>query len=380
MNDENGKSNVGFLSEKESLQAKKKNKKLGIDDFAEAIARIAVAQLCESLGFQSFQQSALNTLSDVAVRYIRELGRTANYNANLANRSEGNAFDVIQGLEDRGSIQGFSGGSDPSHCLSGSAVVRDIISYIEEVEENPFVYSIPCFPVVKERKLNPGFKQTGESPSKEHIPDWLPKFPDPETYKDLILGNEKELETWNYNIIQQVDEQNKNSEMPLLNMQQKLFSNGFEGAVAVEPGDAAKALKAAESNPFLAQPLQFGEKEASLPVLPAKFYDEAAWRHQNHTFTDNHVSAIEQSGRITEAVWSSPCESKGDRRNILLDGRPSVQFKFESRRKSLGRPTDPQTADTDKIAPWFGNDHDEKDEKNRTSKQILYENGENMQE
>ncbi|CAI9752749.1 unnamed protein product [Fraxinus pennsylvanica] len=380
MSDENGKANIGFLSEKESLQAKKKNKKLGIDDFAEAISRIAVAQLCESLGFQSIQQSALNTLSDVAVRYITEVGRTANYKANLANRSEGNAFDVIQGLEDLGFIQGLSGGSDPSHCLPGSAVVRDIIRYIEEVEENPFVYSVPCFPVVKERKLNPGLKQTGESSPKEHIPDWLPRFPDPETYKDLILGNEKELETWNNNIIQQVDEQNKKFETPLLTMQKKLFSNGFEGGVAVEPWDAAKTLKAAESNPFLAPPLQFGEGEASLPVLPAKFYDEAAWRHQDHTFMDNRFSAIEQSVRITEAVWSSPCESKEDKRNILLDGRPNIQFKFKSSRKSLGRPTDSQTADSDKIALWFGNYHVEKDEKNRTSKQVLHENGENMQE
>ncbi|CAI9758700.1 unnamed protein product [Fraxinus pennsylvanica] len=377
MSDEDGKASGGFLIEKESLKA---NKKLGIDDFAEAIARIAVAQVCESLGFQSFQQSALNTLSDVVVRYIREVGRTAIFYANLANRSDGNAFDVIQGLEDLGSIPGFLGASDPSHCLSGSAVVRDIIRYIGEVEENPFVYSIPHFPVVKERKMNPGFKQTGKSLPEEHIPDWLPKFPHPETYKDLILGNEKELETGNNNILQQAEEQNKKFEMPLLNMLRKSICNGFEEEVSVEQGDAAKAQKAAESNPFLAPPVQFGEKEVPLPVLPAEFNDESAWRHQNHTVMDNHVSAVEQSARITEGVWSSLCESKGDRRNILLNGRPNVQFMFESNRKSLGKSTDSQTADTKRIALWFGGDHDEKDEKNRTSKQILHENGENLQE
>ncbi|KAL2523023.1 Bromodomain transcription factor [Forsythia ovata] len=380
MSDEGGKASVGFLNEKESVQTKKKNKKLGIDDFSEAIARIAVAQVCESLGFQSFQQCALNTLSDVGVRYIREVGRTANFYANLANRNEGNVFDVIQGLEDLDSIQGFSGGSDSSHCLSGSAVVRDIIRFIGEVEEIPFVYSIPRFPVVKERKLNPIFKQTGESPPEEHIPDWLPKFPDPETCKDLIMGNEKELGTGINNIIQQVEEQNKKFEMPLLNMQQKLIFNQFEKGVAVEPEDAAKAQKAAESNPFLAHPLQFGEKEVSLPVLPTKLYDEAAGSHQNHIVMDNHVSAIEQSVHITEAAWSSPSELKGVRRNILLNGRHNVQFKFESSRKSVGMPIGHQTADTEKIALWFGDDHDEKDETKRTSKQILYENGENMQE
>ena len=45
------------------------------DDFALEITKVAVAQVCESIGFQSFQHSALETLSDIIVRYIYSIGK-----------------------------------------------------------------------------------------------------------------------------------------------------------------------------------------------------------------------------------------------------------------------------------------------------------------
>lgn len=73
-----------ILSDKENLLSMRKKKKLGTYEFAQAVARNVVAQVCESLGFQSFHQSALDNLADVAVRYIREIGKTASSYANLA--------------------------------------------------------------------------------------------------------------------------------------------------------------------------------------------------------------------------------------------------------------------------------------------------------
>ena len=70
----------------------------GGDDYARAIAKIAVAQVCEGEGFQAFQQSALEALSDVVVRYILNVGKSAHCHANLSGRTECHAFDVIQGL------------------------------------------------------------------------------------------------------------------------------------------------------------------------------------------------------------------------------------------------------------------------------------------
>lgn len=371
MSDGDGKDSLKFLSEKENQQSKRKKKKLGTDEFAQAIARIAVAQVCESLGFQSFHQSALDNLADVAVRYIREIGKTASSYANLANRSQCNVFDVIQGLEDLGSIQGFSGASDVGHSLSGSGVVKDIIRYVGQAEEIPFAYLIPVFPVVKERTLEPSFALAEDNPPDEHIPSWLPKFPDPATYADLTSGNEKDQETEVVNKIQQVEEEHRKVERSLLNLRQKLICNGSEAGVVLEQGDAAKAQRAAESNPFLAPPLQFQEKEVSLPVLPARLLGESLGYHQSHEVLENHLLTLEPSLQANE-----PCEPE-DRRKILLNGRPNVHFKFGNAKKSLGMVTNPQNEGIDKISLWFGDDHDGEDEKKRRAEKILWENTEN---
>ncbi|KAI3462876.1 hypothetical protein Pfo_019539 [Paulownia fortunei] len=374
MSDGDGKDSVKFWSEKENLLSKRKKKKLGSDEFAQAIARIAVAQVCESLGFQSFHQSALDNLTDVGVRYIREIGKIACAYANLANRSQCHVFDVIQGLEDLGSVQGFLGASDVSHSLSGSGVVKDIIRYVGQAEEIPFAYLIPVFPVVKERILDPTFAQAEENPPAEHIPSWLPKFPDPETYSNLSSGNSKDSGTELVNKIQQVEEQHRKVERPLLNLQQKLICNGSEAGV-VEQGDAAKAQRAAERNPFLAPPLQFGEMEVSLPVLPAKLLDEAGGYQQSCEVMENHLLTLEPSLQANETARSGPCEPE-DRRKILLNGRPNVHFKFGNRKTSLGMVTSPRNESIEKTSFWFGDDHDAKDEKKRRAEKILWENSE----
>lgn len=70
-------------------------RKAGGDELAQAVPKIAVAQICESQGFQAFQQFALETLFDVAVRYICDIGKTARLYANLAGRTECNVFYII---------------------------------------------------------------------------------------------------------------------------------------------------------------------------------------------------------------------------------------------------------------------------------------------
>lgn len=365
-----------FLSEKENLQSMRKKKKLGTDEFAQAVARNVVAQVCESLGFQSFHQVALDNLADVAVRYIREIGKTASSYANLANRTQCNVFDVIQGLENLSSAQGFSGASDVRHSLSGSGVVKDIIRYVSRAEEIPFAYSIPVFPVVKERILDRSFAQAEESPPDEHIPSWLPKFPDPVTYAELSSGNEKDSETEAVKELQQVEQQNRKAERSLLNLQQKLNCNGSEAGVVVEQGDAAKAQRAAENNPFLAPPLQYWEKEVSLPTLPARLVDESMAYHQSHEVMENHASILEPSSQVNEAARSGPYERE-DRRKIPLNGRPNVHFKVGNVKKSLSMVTNPQNEGTEQTSLWFGDDHDgAAEDRKGMAEKILWENTE----
>ncbi|KAJ6968613.1 transcription initiation factor TFIID subunit 8 isoform X2 [Populus alba x Populus x berolinensis] len=54
------------------------------DDFGRAVSRMAVAQICESAGFDGFKKSALDSLSDVTIQYLCDLGKTASFYANLS--------------------------------------------------------------------------------------------------------------------------------------------------------------------------------------------------------------------------------------------------------------------------------------------------------
>lgn len=264
---------------------------------------------------------------------------------------------MIQGLENLSSAQGFSGASEVQHSLSESGVVTDIIRYVSRTEEIPFAYSIPIFPVPKERILDRSFAQVEENPLVEHIPSWLPVFPDPMTYADLISGNEKDSETESIKEILQVEQQNRKAERSLLNLQQKLNCNGSETGVVVEQGDAAMAQRAAENNPFLAPPLQFWEKEVSLPTLPARLVDESMAYHQSNEVMENHVSILEASSQDNEAARSGPCEHE-DRRKIPLNGRPIVHFKVGNIKKSLSKVTNPQNDGTEQTSLWFDDEHD----------------------
>lgn len=363
------------------------------EDFAQAIAKIAVAQVCESVGFQSFQQSALNTLSDVVVRYIREIGKTANNYSNLAGRTESNVFDIIQGLEDLGSSQGFSGASDINRCLAGSGVVQEITQYVGESEEIPFAYSIPEFPVIKDRIPNPSFGQVGETFPDDHIPPWLPAFPDPQTYLNSPPRNDRELDTQMVEI--KHGKEQRKEERALLNLQHRLACNGSDVPTAFEPVDAAKAKQAAESNRFLVAPLRFGEKEVSSMVLPPKVLDGVAAR--SNELVQNHVSVFATFTPPIEAMPEAPIgeelpgvpypapqladmelDSDEVRENVPLNARSTIQFKIGIGKKSLGPSASLWNGDIEKVNSWFGSDN-EKTNKKRRAEQIMKEPTEDMQ-
>lgn len=375
MSDGDRKDSANLLSEKESNQLKRGKRKSVADEFPQAIARIAVAQVCESVGFQSFQQSALDRLADVGVRYIREVGKIACSSANSATRSQCNVFDVIQGLEDLGFTQGFPGASDVSHSLSQSGVVRDMIQYVGQAEEIPFAYSIPSFPIVKKRKLDPSFAQAGETPPEEHIPSWLPKFPDPKAY---IASSPEKAKASDTKQVSKIEQPNgcRNVQVPLLNLQQKVLCNGSTAEAVAAEGDTLKAQRVAESNPFLAPPLEFGKKEVSLPVVPAKLLEEEVGYHRSFRVTENHLVNLEVSLQPNETERSGPSESE-DTRKVPANGRPSIYFKLGNAKKSSSMATVNRNEGIEKFSLWFGDDQDGRDVVNMETDQILLENTEN---
>ncbi|KAB2033904.1 hypothetical protein ERO13_D04G042950v2 [Gossypium hirsutum] len=244
----------GFENKKELENSKNQSKSskfyIKSDDFALAIAKVAVAQVCESVGFQSFQHSA----------------------ANLAGRVEANVFDVIQGLEELESGLGFA---------------------------------VPWFPVVKEWKGIGSFWEKGEDPHEEHIPSWLPAFPDPETYAARSSVGNGTMTASNEvkNGLLRVE---RKIERPLLNFQQQFAHNGNEGGSSHVVGD-----KVNSRNP--------------VPEI---------------CFVGNQVSVLETFAPAIEAMKSGICEYGNGQKNVLYSQRPMVHFKFGIGKKPLGTAPD----------------------------------------
>lgn len=138
-----------------------------------AVANTAVAQICEGLGFHAIQSSALEALADILLRYLSQTGTGAHFYANLAGRTQCNAFDVVLALED------MAPGATADRCLANSSALREVTRYVKFAEEIPFARPVPKTLVSKKRTLAPTFAQRGEQPPFAHIPAWLPAFPDP---------------------------------------------------------------------------------------------------------------------------------------------------------------------------------------------------------
>ena len=351
----------------------------GADDFGRAVSRIVVAQICESMGFQSSRESALDALADIAIRYLCDLGKMANSYANLTGRTECNVFDIIRALEALEAWQGFPGAGDVGHCLVRSGAVKEIATYIGTAEEIPFAQPVPRFPVLKTRRLIPSFEQMGENPPGQHIPTWLPAFPDPHTYIHSPMWNERNTNPHLDKL--EHAKQRRKAERSLLSLQQRLardvgsVGTSASASVPLAPADGNE-MKQFERNPFLEPPLHPGEKDVSPVVIPGKISNERE--------KGDHASVLEAFAPAIEAVKKAGFSEDGEDERRVLPGpetRPAIQFKFRTAKKYFGESLDLslQKKGVGRPAYWFGRD-EERDDKKRRAEFILMQSMENPQE
>ena len=64
--------------------------------YSRAVAKVATAQIAEAAGFEGFQASANDTLAELMLRYVVELGSAAHSYAELAGRSGFNVVDLVR--------------------------------------------------------------------------------------------------------------------------------------------------------------------------------------------------------------------------------------------------------------------------------------------
>lgn len=358
------------------------HRKSGVDNFARAVAKIAVAQVCETEGIQAFQQSALETFSDVAVRYIRDVGKTALLYANLAGRTEVNVFDVIQGLEDLTMGLGFVGASDIDHCLVQSGVVRELLQYVGDSEELPFAYALPRLPIVRDRKQTPSFLQAGVEPPHEHIPSWLPPFPDIQDHVQLPIQENGAKEP-QFVDVEHAKDDIKPEQQPSLSVQPLHSIGGLEGPPLVAERNAAKLKEAAVTNPYLAAPLYFGEKEVSPAVLPTKLSSEVVVGDHvgQKQVMDGEISALEAFVPGVESMKSGLNNSDEGQKKVFPSERPSVQFKIRIGKRSFNANPNLSFENEGIIwgSPQRGNSYSDYDKKKRSEK-VVEDSVENTQD
>lgn len=344
------------------------------DDYGRAVAKVGVAQICEGVGFDAIKQSALVALSDIAIRYICDLGKSASLYASLAGRSEVSLFDIVKGLEDLGSYSDFSGSLVVDHCVMESGVLKEMAESVGTLEETPFALSIPQFPVIKYPRGIPSFLHMGEVPNGKHIPTWLPAFPDARTYIQSPVWNERKTDP-RTDKVEQVRQRRK-AERSLLSLQQRLLSNSLaspsgSGNYNVSAGKDLGANT--NNNAFLAPPLSVGENEVSTVPLPSELANEEAEKKQ--------VSVLETFSPAIDAMKGAESDSMDLYRRVVSERRPVVHFKLKVGKKMLVEDLDVnlRSRAIGRRSSSIGRE-DEKDDKKRRVELILRQSMENPQD
>nr|XP_018622713.1 transcription initiation factor TFIID subunit 8-like isoform X2 [Nicotiana tomentosiformis] len=283
--------------EKENRVYDDRKERASTDDFGQAISRTAAAQICENIGFEGFNESALESFADITVKYLCDLGKTATFCAILVGRTEVNVFDVIQGLGDLGVS---TGASKVKHCGLDSRTIKGIVEFVKSAQEIPFSQPLPCFPVIKDKRKMPSFIQMNETTAFKHIPLWLPAFPDRHTYVRTSTWNERTCDPRADKV--KLARQRRKAERSLLNLQQRLVCNGStEVSASNEPDDVRiESSVDASGNAFVAVSSEAREKDMAAVSLAAKLSNE----------TDkNHVSLPDIYSPAIETLKDDPSET-----------------------------------------------------------------------
>ncbi|XP_043192577.1 transcription initiation factor TFIID subunit 3-like [Amphibalanus amphitrite] len=138
------------------------------EQYHRAAVRVAVAQLCQSLGWQSASGTALDVLVDVMKNYISEMAKLTGRYANQFDRTLANLDDLGLALRDFG------------------VPVPELEDYLSSVEPLPFPHPVPQLPVPRATNLSflkPGSQEIVTRPIHvyEHLPPMHPDTADDET-------------------------------------------------------------------------------------------------------------------------------------------------------------------------------------------------------
>uniref|UniRef100_A0A182K466 PHD-type domain-containing protein n=1 Tax=Anopheles christyi TaxID=43041 RepID=A0A182K466_9DIPT len=125
--------------------------------YAQHVLKVAVAQICQTIGWHSTHTSTMDLLIDVTQHFLREISRIMHRYCELYNRTEANLDDLALAYKEIG------------------INLDELMEYIQFVDPIPLPLEVPRFPLPKESSLNflkPGSREVLTRPV--HIPEYMP--------------------------------------------------------------------------------------------------------------------------------------------------------------------------------------------------------------
>lgn len=141
------------------------------------VLRVSVAQICQTIGYNSFQSIPLELLVDSLQKFLQEFARDLHNHVELFNRTEANLDDVALSLQ------------------SLNISTSDLLEYINNVQPIACNIEIPQLPAAKSSNLNflkPGSKEVLTRPVHiyEHLPPILRDNEEEEEKSNIILESQ----------------------------------------------------------------------------------------------------------------------------------------------------------------------------------------------
>ncbi|TRY94517.1 hypothetical protein DNTS_003542 [Danionella cerebrum] len=131
------------------------------ESFARSVLRVAVAQMCQAVGWDAVQLSACDLLSDVLERYVQQLARSCHRYSELYGRTDPVLSDVDQAF-------GLLGVS-----------ISELEDYVNNLEPIGYPQSMPQFPLSKSSVLQfpaAGFDTDARDALRGERRDYIPEY------------------------------------------------------------------------------------------------------------------------------------------------------------------------------------------------------------
>lgn len=157
-----------------------------MDVYIRKVLRVSVAQICQTIGYNSFQSIPLELLVDSLQKFLQEFSRDLHQHVELFNRTEANLDDVALTLQ------------------SLNISTGDLLEYINHVQPVSCNIDVPKLPAQKSSNLNflkPGSKEVLTRPVHiyEHLPPTLRDTEEEEDKSNILASpNTSQLNTSNH--------------------------------------------------------------------------------------------------------------------------------------------------------------------------------------